>query len=141
MKTVVPFLMIWSMTWKQLSIDTTVFINHPFLDIPALQNEALESLKCNDYITCCFNGFWWPALIQVVNKEGKDLTWNNISHHWTGKEQKPVLLWENKCLDGGILFFVFDRLLTYIDFDLYFMMQLMKTSKFSWHLFSTDDKG
>ena len=37
-------------------------------------------------------------------------------------------------LDGEILFFVLDRLLTCIDFDVYFTMQLIKTSKFSWHL-------
>ena len=59
---------------KQLSINTTVFITHSFLDMPAPQNETLESLKCNDYITCCFDGFWWLALIEMVNKEEKGLT-------------------------------------------------------------------
>ena len=48
--------------------------------------------------------------------------------------QNPKLLYENKCLVGGILFFVFDKLLTYRDFDMYFMMQLIKTSKFCWDL-------
>ena len=59
---------------KQLSINTTIFITHSFLDMPVPQNETLESLKCNDYITCCFDGFWWLALIEVVNKEEKGLT-------------------------------------------------------------------
>ena len=59
---------------KQLSIDTTVFITHSFLDMPAPQNETLESLKCNEYINCSFDGFWWLALIEVVNKEEKDST-------------------------------------------------------------------
>ena len=54
---------------KQLSIDTTVFITHSFLGMLAPQNKNLESLKCNDYITCCFDGLWWLALIEVVNKE------------------------------------------------------------------------
>ena len=31
--------------------------------------ETLESHKCNDYITCCFDGLSWLALISVVNKE------------------------------------------------------------------------
>ena len=31
-------------------------------------------------------------------------------------------------------FFVFDRLLTYKGFDVYFMMQLIKAAKFSWDL-------
>ena len=66
---------------KQLSIDTTVFITHSFLDMPAPQNETLESLKCNDYITCCFDGFWWLALIEMVNKEEKDLTCNFLHPH------------------------------------------------------------
>ena len=57
---------------KQLSIETTVFITHSFLDMAAPQNETLESLKCNDYITCCFDGFWWLALVEMVNKEEKD---------------------------------------------------------------------
>ena len=48
---------------KQLSINTTVFIIHSFLDMPAPQNEILESLKCNDYITCYFDGLWWLVLI------------------------------------------------------------------------------
>ena len=50
------------------------------------------------------------------------------------KQKKTELLWEYKCLDGGISFFDFDRYLMYIDFDVYFMMQLIETSKFSWHL-------
>ena len=60
---------------KQLSIDITIFIIHSFSKTPAPQNGTLlESLKCNDYITCCLDRFWWLALIEVVNKEEKDLT-------------------------------------------------------------------
>ena len=66
---------------KQLSIDTTVFISHSFLLMPAPQNETLESFKCNDYITCCFDGFWWLALIEVVNKEEKDVTCKFLHLH------------------------------------------------------------
>ena len=58
---------------KQLSIDTTIFITLSFQDMPAPQNETPKSLKCNDYITCCFDGFWSVTLIEVVNKEEKDL--------------------------------------------------------------------
>ena len=33
-----------------------------------------------------------------------------------------------------ILFFFFDKLLTYMDFEVYFAMELIKTSNFSWYL-------
>ena len=79
---------------------------------------------------------WWWLMIHSLKQgyhEDSDSyyvsKWKNIFHHWRGKEQNPELLWENKCLVGGILFFVFDWLLTYIDFDVYFMIQLIKTSK------------
>ena len=61
--------------------DRNVFITHSLLDMPAPQNETLEPLKCNDYITCCFVGFWWLALIKVVNKEEKDLTCKFLHPH------------------------------------------------------------
>ena len=43
--------------------------------------ETLESHKCNDYITCCFDGLSWLALISVVNKEGKNLTCKFLHPH------------------------------------------------------------
>ena len=58
-----------------------VFITHSFLDMPAPQNETLESLECNDCITCCFYGFWWLALIEVVNKGEKDLRCKFLHPH------------------------------------------------------------
>ena len=66
---------------KQLSIDTVLFINHSFLNMPAPQNETVESLKTNDYVTCCFDGFWWLVLIDAVNKEEKDLTCKFLHPH------------------------------------------------------------
>ena len=32
---------------------------------------TLESLKCNNYITFCFDEFFWLALIEVVKKMTK----------------------------------------------------------------------
>ena len=58
-----------------------VFITHSFLDMPAPQNETLESLECNDYITCCFYGVWWLALIEVVNKGETDLRCKFLHPH------------------------------------------------------------
>ena len=33
------------------------------------------------HITCCFDEFWWLALINVVNKEEKDLTCMFLDPH------------------------------------------------------------
>ena len=66
---------------KQLSIDTVLFVDHSFLNMPASQNETVESLKPNDYVTCCFDGFWWLVLIDAVNKEEKDLTCKFLHSH------------------------------------------------------------
>ena len=75
---------------KQFTVDTTVFITYSFLDMPAPQNETIESLKCNDYITCYFDEFWWLVLIEVVNKEEKDVTCKSLhSHGPTGQFQWP----------------------------------------------------
>ena len=54
---------------KQLSIDTTVVITHSFW---TYQHHKVR-LLCDliDYKTCCFDGFWWLPLIEVVNKEEK----------------------------------------------------------------------
>ena len=55
------------------------------------------SLKFNDYITCCFNGFWWLALIEVVNKEEKHLTYKFLhprgqsgQFHWSRGEDIEI---------------------------------------------------
>ena len=121
------------------------------------------------------DGFWWLALIEVVNKKEKDFTCKFLHPHGpcrqfhrtrgddsgyvpsnkviikiqtptTSANGRPYFIIEEEkskaqnsferasVLDGGILFFVLDRLLTCIDFDVYFTMQLIKTSKFSWHL-------
>ena len=66
---------------RQLSVDTTIFIDHSFLDMPAPLTETLESLKPNDYITCIFHGHWWLVLIESVNKEEKDLTCKFLHPH------------------------------------------------------------
>lgn len=66
---------------KQLSADTTIFIDHSFLDMPTPLDETLELLKCNDYITCIFDGYWWLALIESVNREEKDLTCKFLHPH------------------------------------------------------------
>lgn len=66
---------------KQLSIDTVLFFDHSFLDMPAPPNETVESLKPNDYVTCCFDGFWWLVLIDSVNTEEKDLTCKFLHPH------------------------------------------------------------
>ena len=63
--------------------------------------------------------WWWQMVCTLKQGHHEDWDsfyvrkWKNIFQHWRGKEQNPELLWENKCLDGGILFFIFDRLLTH----------------------------
>ena len=57
---------------KQLSVDTTIYIDHSFLDMPPPQEETVQSLQKNDYVTCCFDSFWWVALIEMVNSAEKD---------------------------------------------------------------------
>ena len=57
-------------------------LSHPFLlEIPAPQNETLESRRCNHYITCCFEGFQCLVLIEVVKKTEKDLTCEFLHSH------------------------------------------------------------
>ena len=69
---------------KQLSINTTVFITHFFLDIPAPQNETFESLKCIDLITCCFDGF---KIIMKIQTPTISVKWKNIFPQWREEEQ------------------------------------------------------
>jgi len=57
---------------KQLSVDTTIYIDHSFLDMPPPQEETVQSLQKNDYVTCCFDSFWWVTLIEMVNSAEKD---------------------------------------------------------------------
>ena len=57
---------------KQLSVDATIFIDHSFVDMPPPQDETVQVLKKNDYVTCCFDGHWWVALIDAVHKEERD---------------------------------------------------------------------
>ena len=63
--------------------------------MPAPQNDTFESCKCNDYITCCFDGFWWLALIEVKNKEEKDLTCEFLYPHG------PSVQFHWPCVDNG----------------------------------------
>ena len=57
---------------KQLSVDTTIYIDHSFFDMPPPQKETVQSLQKNDYVTSCFDGFWLVALIEMVNSAEKD---------------------------------------------------------------------
>ena len=66
---------------EKLNFYTTVFLTHSLLEIPAPQNETLESRKCNHYITCCFKGFQCLVLIEVVKKTEKDLTREFLHSH------------------------------------------------------------
>lgn len=60
---------------------TTVFIDHSFLDMPLPQDETVQLLKKNDYVTCCFDGYWWVALIDTVNIEEKDFKCTFLHPH------------------------------------------------------------
>ena len=79
-----------------MSINTTISITCSFLDLPAPQNETLESRTCNDYITSSFDGFWWLALIDLVNKEEKDLTCKffhpyGLSFQWPHSDDREYI--------------------------------------------------
>ena len=49
-----------------------LYIDHSFLDMPPPQKETVQSLQKNDYVNCCFDGFWLVALIEMVNSAEKD---------------------------------------------------------------------
>ena len=40
--------------------------------MPPPQEETVQSLQKNDYVTCCFDSFWWVTLIEMVNSAEKD---------------------------------------------------------------------
>ena len=76
----------YSIQAKQLSVDTNIFIDHCFIDMPCPQDETVRLLKKNDYITCIFDGFWWVAVVDTVNEEEKDLTCNFLHPHAPSKQ-------------------------------------------------------
>ena len=106
----------------------------------------LSKVQENDALCLCYFFFplfemlilalWDGVCCKVVNTVQQQL--DEIVHISYVSPQccsvEPELLWQNKCLDGGILFFVFDRLLTYIDFDICFMMQLINLASLSFLL-------
>ena len=62
-------------------------LHHPFhFGHGSTKNETLESNKCNNNITCCFDGFWWLAFIKMLNKEEKQLTCKFLHTHWPSSQ-------------------------------------------------------
>ena len=71
---------------KQLSVDTTVFIDHSFIDMPLPQDETVQLLQKNYYVTCCVDGYWWVALINTVSREEKDFSCTFLHPHGPSKQ-------------------------------------------------------
>ena len=82
---------------KQLCDDTAYLIkSHRFSTMPTPAEIAL-TVKPNDYATVLFNGYWWLALVEVVNAEEKDVECKfmhphgpvtNNNFHWPNRDDK-----------------------------------------------------
>ena len=66
---------------NQLSDEQVYMIKDHYSSALPSASEIALALKPNDYVACIFDSFWWLVLVDSINVEEKDLTYNFMHLH------------------------------------------------------------